>query len=378
MDTEHLRAKAAADMDPPASALVIQASPRGPKGWTGHCLEYLVKGMSGAGLKPEILYLKDFKVRPCLGCFACWERTPGVCIQKNDDMAELNARIDAAELLIYATPLYFYSVPGPLKNLLDRTLPLAQPYMIADPRGLTDHPRRNPAPARVAVLSVCGFPEPDHFAPMLAMFRAQCRSPHSLLTGEVLRPGAEFMSNHTLFEKRYQKAMAGIERAGRELAEQGWVSAEAEAQAATPFYDDVEAARVMTNAFWDSAAAYHAAKREGQDPGPYQDYLSAQPALILAGMAAGMPAEAAGGLSATVQFIISDRQPGEHYLRISSGRCRYRPGLAREADLTIETPWSVWMEIAQGKRSGFWSLLTGKYKVKGDKALLRKLGKIFG
>ncbi len=378
MDNDQLRAKACAAMDPPASALVIQASPRGSKGWTSHCLEYLVKGMAGAGLAPEVVLLKEHKINPCLGCFGCWDRSPGRCVQKGDDAAELLARMDAAQLLIYATPLYFYSVPGPLKNLLDRSLPLAQPYMTADPRGLTDHPRRNPAPGRLAVLSVCGFPEPEHFTPMLAMFRAQCRSPHSLLVGEVLRPGAEFMNNRDLFEKRYQGAMAGIERAGRELAEQGWVSAEAEAQAAAPFFDDVEAARVMVNAFWEVSAAYHAAKREGRDPGPFQQYLAAQPALILAGMAAGIPAEEAAGLTATVQFLISDRQPGEHYLRIADGRCRYRPGLAQGPDLTITTPWSVWMEIAEGKRSGFWSLLTGKYKVKGDKALLRRLGKIFG
>ena len=55
------------------------------------------------------IYLKDKDIKHCSGCFTCWTKTPGKCIHK-DDMEELLHKISQADVIVYATPLYYYTV----------------------------------------------------------------------------------------------------------------------------------------------------------------------------------------------------------------------------------------------------------------------------
>ena len=64
--------------------------------------------------------MQEQKIAPCLACYGC--RGAGVCVQK-DDMAAILDKMVAADVLVLATPVYFYSMDGQLKTLIDRTLP---------------------------------------------------------------------------------------------------------------------------------------------------------------------------------------------------------------------------------------------------------------
>lgn len=76
--------------------------------------------LDGAGWSDaEIIDVAKAGIKPCLGCFACWNKTPGKCVI-TDDMAEILAKMIAADVIIWSFPLYYYSVPGGLKNLIDR------------------------------------------------------------------------------------------------------------------------------------------------------------------------------------------------------------------------------------------------------------------
>lgn len=59
----------------------------------------------------------DLDISPCIDCRACFQK-PGCVIQ--DDMQDLYARFAAADNILFISPVYFYSVPGPLKVLIDR------------------------------------------------------------------------------------------------------------------------------------------------------------------------------------------------------------------------------------------------------------------
>jgi multimeric flavodoxin WrbA len=61
-----------------------------------------------------------------MGCFSCWNKSPGKCVLA-DDMAALIEKIIHADVLIWSFPLYYFSVPGGLKNLIDRQLPMNLP-----------------------------------------------------------------------------------------------------------------------------------------------------------------------------------------------------------------------------------------------------------
>ena len=99
--------------------LIISASPR--KGGNSDILcDQFKKGAEEAGNTVEKVYLQQKKIGPCLACYGC--RGTGVCVQK-DDMEELLNKMVEADVLVLATPVYFYSMDGQLKTMIDRTLP---------------------------------------------------------------------------------------------------------------------------------------------------------------------------------------------------------------------------------------------------------------
>lgn len=100
--------------------LVLSASPR--KGGNSDLLcDQFMLGAREAGNQTEKINLQDRKINFCLGCMDC-QSNGGVCVQ-NDDMAEILDKMVQADVLVMATPIYFYNMDAQLKVLIDRTCP---------------------------------------------------------------------------------------------------------------------------------------------------------------------------------------------------------------------------------------------------------------
>ena len=96
--------------------LIISGSPR--KGGNTELLaEAFAKG-AAAQHHVEIVSVRDVKVNPCLGCNACF-KTNGICAQK-DDMALIYEKVNQADMLVIASPVYFYGISAQLKAVIDR------------------------------------------------------------------------------------------------------------------------------------------------------------------------------------------------------------------------------------------------------------------
>ena len=155
-------------------ALVILGSPRGKKSSSYHVAQHFISGLKTGGCRTEEILVRDLTINPCRGCYTCWLKTPGRCIHK-DDMTKVLSKIDKADLIVYAFPLYIYSTPGIVKNFLDRQIPLIKPDLIED-NGITSHPRRNQnAKNKVFLISVAGFPERSHFDGLVTSFKKTFR-----------------------------------------------------------------------------------------------------------------------------------------------------------------------------------------------------------
>ena len=99
--------------------LILSGSPR--KGGNSDLLcDEFARGAREAGHQVEKIRVQEQKIAPCLACYGC--RGTGMCVQK-DDMAAILEKMVAADVLVLATPVYFYSMDGQLKTLIDRTLP---------------------------------------------------------------------------------------------------------------------------------------------------------------------------------------------------------------------------------------------------------------
>lgn len=96
--------------------LAIMGSPRKSKN-TNKALEYLLNGVDKDEFELKKIYLKDLDIKYCTGCNYC-SIEPG-CIQK-DDMQSIYKDIDTSDVIILAAPVYFNSVNGLVKNMIDR------------------------------------------------------------------------------------------------------------------------------------------------------------------------------------------------------------------------------------------------------------------
>lgn len=98
--------------------LIISSSPR--RGGNSDTLaDEFLRGTKDAGHDVEKIFLRDKKIAYCTGCGYCF--TPGHdgCAQK-DDMQSIAAKMKAADVIVLATPVYFYSMCGQLKTMIDR------------------------------------------------------------------------------------------------------------------------------------------------------------------------------------------------------------------------------------------------------------------
>lgn len=100
------------------NVLIISASPRRHGNSDLLCDRFLT-GARDAGHDVEKIFLRDLKINYCLACDGC-KGNGGSCVQ-NDDMAEILDRIIAADVLVMATPVYFYTMNAQMKALIDRT-----------------------------------------------------------------------------------------------------------------------------------------------------------------------------------------------------------------------------------------------------------------
>ena len=95
----------------------------------------------------------------------------------------------------------------------------------------------------------------------------------------------------------------------------------------------------------------------------------------------GMPLtfapSAAKGLTATIQFDVSDPESGVYHLRIAGGECTFHTGPAAAPTLTIATPSDVWLRVSRGELSGQDALMRRLYTADGDLSLLLKMNSLF-
>jgi multimeric flavodoxin WrbA len=167
--------------------LAINGSPHGEKGNTALILTQFLDGMKLAGAEVELFYTKKMKINPCLGEYNCWFKTPGVCSQK-DDMQELVPKLMAADILVLATPLYVDGMTGPMKNLLDRAIPIGDPVIEIRDGHCRHIGRKIVKEGKLVLVSNCGFWELDNFDPLVAHVKAVSSNLGREFAGALLRP----------------------------------------------------------------------------------------------------------------------------------------------------------------------------------------------
>lgn len=202
------------------NVLAINGSPMKEKGNTAAILTPFLDGIREAGAEIELFYTKDLKIHPCQGEFNCWFKTPGKCFQK-DDMQTLLPKFRQTDLWVFATPLYVDGMSGPMKNLLDRLIPLLEPFLELR-GGHGRHPlRKDVKPGKVVLVSNCGLWEPDNFDPLVAHVEAACRNLNREFAGALLRPNGPIMKVMAEMGAPAEDVIEAAKNAGLQLVKEG-------------------------------------------------------------------------------------------------------------------------------------------------------------
>jgi len=178
-------------------------------------LNPFLEGMKEAGADVDVFYTRKLKIGPCNGDMSCWFVNPGTCGQK-DDMQMLIPKFKEADVIVWASPVYYAGVTGPLKNLMDRQLPL---HMQGE-MGLKRQ--------KIVLVSTCGAWEVSMFDPLLLQMKTlYCRPDGSCdFAGALLRPMAEGMKE--MIKAGETGLVEGVFRAAKEaglqLAKEGKIT----------------------------------------------------------------------------------------------------------------------------------------------------------
>lgn len=135
-------------------AIVISTSLR--RGSNSHALaEEFARGAREAGNDVELVSLAGKQIGFCRGCLAC--QKTGRCVIA-DDAVEIEQKVVAADVVCWATPIYYYELSGQMKTLIDRLNPMyPKDYRFRDVYLLMSAAETDPATPERAIAGLGGW-----------------------------------------------------------------------------------------------------------------------------------------------------------------------------------------------------------------------------
>jgi multimeric flavodoxin WrbA len=215
--------------------LAINASHRSEKGFTEIVLNNFLKGAESASAQCEVLYPSKKKIVACESCGKCLLETPGVC-KFNDDMGSIIQKMEKADLLIFASPVYFDSIPSNMKKMIDR-LRVTLDAFFEFREGRTYHLKRSKKKQNVILIFTAGNPERESFISISRVFNRIINNMGWQLEGEF-----HFPASHLLVVEPglLSTQLEAVTISGQQLVSEGKISKEVLEAANREYIDNPE------------------------------------------------------------------------------------------------------------------------------------------
>ncbi len=220
--------------------LAINGSHRGAAGFTQFLLDKLAEGARQAGGQFDTIVLADRRIIPCAACEKCHSPESYLrCIYENDDdVAAIFAEMRAADLLIYATPVYAFGLTGRIKTFLDRFNATAGTgeLRVTDSGLFFGRVDKTIYSKPTVVLTLCGNVEPETVHSVVAYFKTFCRFLDAPLVGVLARKSVGLLEpvragDPAAVTPAIAAVLAAYIEAGRQLATAGRISPATERKA---------------------------------------------------------------------------------------------------------------------------------------------------
>lgn len=347
--------------------LLINGSPKGKRSNSLKLAYSFIEGFKNGctddeeSISIDELHVASMNIAACKGCFACWQKTPGICCIK-DDMQKVIEKLIDADLILWSFPLYYFNVPGILKNLIDRQLPMSLPFMSSKQNGYgsgSHDSRYDMEGKRHVLISTCGFYSAvGNYDSVLRMFD------HFLGKGNYT---TIFCGQGELFRvkelsARTDEYLSTVKCAGSEYAMTGTISEETDAILHTLLYSR-DVFEKMADASWGISKT--TGEKEPDD------------LIFTRQMAALYNKDVYDGKDRVLEIHFTDLDHTYQIQLSKTGSEVFTDG--RLSPTTrIDTPFTVWSAISRGEIGGAEALGKQMYTVSGDFSLMIDWDKIFG
>ena len=347
--------------------LLINGSPKGKRSNSLKLAYSFIEGFKNGctddeeSISIDELHVASMNIAACKGCFACWQKTPGICCIK-DDMQKVIGKLIDADLILWSFPLYYFNVPGILKNLIDRQLPMSLPFMSSKQNGYgsgSHDSRYDMEDKRHVLISTCGFYSAvGNYDSVLRMFD------HFLGKGNYT---TIFCGQGELFRvkelsARTDEYLSTVKCAGSEYAMTGTISEETDAILHTLLYSR-DVFEKMADASWGISKT--TGEKEPDD------------LVFTRQMAALYNKDAYDGKDRVLEIHFTDLDHTYQIQLSKTGSEVFTDG--RLSPTTrIDTPFTVWSAISRGEIGGAEALGKQMYTVSSDFSLMINWDKIFG
>jgi len=119
----------------------------------------LLDALAGRDWQADALELRGMEIAPCMGCFGCWQRTPGICVI-DDAGRQVARRAARCDLLIFFTRLTFGGYSSELKKAVDRLIPNISPFF-TKVGGEVHHRLRYSSAPRLLAVGLAAAPDEE-------------------------------------------------------------------------------------------------------------------------------------------------------------------------------------------------------------------------
>jgi multimeric flavodoxin WrbA/putative sterol carrier protein len=387
------------NMSDQLKVVAINGSPHGAIGNTSQMIRMIGEALSVHGIVLEEIILADKKIEYCIGCAVCLEKSR---CWRQDDHARITDKLLAADGAILASPVYFKHVTAQMKTFIDRSLGLGHKPRGAWKPGLAVSVSAGMAETSTAhyLAGVLGA----YGAFSVGTLTAIATGPGGFLGKDLVEARAKDLARDlsvAIKEKRRYPAtdenlffylfMRDLVTREKDFMRddyahwqnqgfmEGFLAYIQQQFAVSPY--DPALRKEWLKGMMKEEKAKTKGEAAGQDAAPAHagGPTSARTCLeLLKMMPLGFKSEAATGLSAVYQFVITGAEEFTAHLKIADGRCTYHDGPSDKPDVTIKSPAEVWLAISRGEMDGQSAFMSGKYTVEGDLTLLLKLKSLFG
>jgi multimeric flavodoxin WrbA len=199
--------------------VVINGSPKGKESNTNRMVDSFLKGAQSEGAETINIFLSEKEIKHCKGCHICWQRGPLQCVT-NDDMLEVITQMGGADLIAFASPVYFGNISGMLKAFMDRMTMIGSPHQQKAAAAADGQPGEVPAQGPgLMMISSCGLPDRSEFDVTSLWISKVAKKMNMEVAGELYAVMSRYLADPPEdLRHEVDNYMQLLEKAGREAA----------------------------------------------------------------------------------------------------------------------------------------------------------------